>query len=71
MPDSWLKTIEAAFERDFGLRGGQAEYARGPIPYQSTLTVSVPTEPTAAMHELARAIEAESAELDQVLWVQC
>ena len=70
MTDSWLKTIEATFERDFGLEGVRAEYADGPIPPQAALTVFVPTEPTAAMGELARAIEAEWAELDKVLWVR-
>ena len=70
MTDAWLKTIEATFERDFGLHGVRAEYADGPMPHQAALTVYVPTEPTAAMGELARAIEAEWAELDKVLWVR-
>ena len=70
MTDAWLKTIEATFERDFGLQGVRAEFAHGPIPLQAALTVYVPTEPTAAMHELARAIAAEWAELDKVLWVR-
>ena len=64
MTDAWLKTIEAAFERDFGLHGVRAEYAYGPIPLQAALTVYVPTAPTAAMRELARAIAAEWAELE-------
>ena len=70
MTDSWLKMIEATFERDFGLHGVRAEFAHGPIPLQAALTVYVPTEPTEAMRELARAIEAEWAELDKVLWVR-
>ena len=70
MTDSWLKTIEAAFERDFGLEGVRAEFAHGPIPHQAALRVYVPTKPTPAMHELAQAIEAEWAELDKVLWVR-
>ena len=70
MTDAWLKTIEATFERDFGLHGVRAEYAHGLIPHQAALTVYVPTAPTAAMGELARAIEAEWVELDQVLWVR-
>ena len=70
MTDAWLKTIEATFERDFGLHGVRAEFAYGPIPLQAALTVYVPTKPTPAMHELARAIEAEWAELDKVLWVR-
>ena len=70
MTDAWLKTIEATFERDFGLEGVRAEFAHGPIPHQAALTVYVPTEPTPAMRELARAIEAEWAELDKVLWVR-
>ena len=64
MTDSWLKMIEATFERDFGLHGVRAEFAHGPIPLQAALTVYVPTEPTAAMRELTRAIEAEWAELE-------
>ena len=59
MTDAWLKTIEAAFERDFGLHGVRAEFAQGPIPHQAALTVYMPTEPTEAMRELARAIAAE------------
>ena len=70
MTDAWLKTIEAAFERDFGLYGVRAEFAHGPMPLQAALTVYVPTAPTAAMRELARAIAAEWAELDKVLWVR-
>ena len=70
MSDAWLKTVEAAFERNFGLRGVRAEFAPGPIPHQATLVVYVPAEPTAAMRELAQEIEAEHAELDQVLWVR-
>ena len=70
MTDAWLKTIAATFERDFGLEGVRAEFAHGPIPNQAALKVYVPTEPTAAMRELARAIEAEWAELDKVLWVR-
>ena len=70
MTDAWLKTIEATFERDFGLHGVRAEFAPGPIPLQAALTVYVPTAPTEAMHELARAIAAEWAELDKVLWVR-
>jgi len=70
MTDAWLKTIEATFERDFGLHGVRAEFAYGPIPHQAALTVYVPTEPTPAMRELARAIEAEWGELDKVLWVR-
>lgn len=45
MTDSWLNTIEATFERDFGLQGVRAEYAYGPIPHQAALKVYVPTEP--------------------------
>ena len=70
MTDSWLKTIEATFERDFGLHGVRAEFAHVPNPLQTALTVYLPTKPTPAMHELARAIEAEWAELDKVLWVR-
>ena len=70
MTDAWLKTIEATFERDFGLHGVRAEFAPGPIPLQAALKVYVPTAPTAAMRELARAIAAEWAELDKVLWVR-
>ena len=70
MTDAWLKTIEATFERDFGLQGVRAEFAPGPIPLQAALKVYVPTAPTAAMRELARAIAAEWAELDKVLWVR-
>ena len=70
MTDAWLKTIEATFERDFGLEGVRAEYAYGPIPHQAALTVYVPTEPTAAMRELAQAIEAEYAELDRSLLIR-
>lgn len=70
MSDSLLNTIEAAFERNFGLQGVRAEFAHGPIPNQAALTVYVPAEPTAAMRELAQAIEAEHAELDRVLWVR-
>ena len=65
-----MKTIEATYERDFGLHGVRAEFAPGPIPLQAALTVYVPTAPTAAMRELARAIAAEWAELDKVLWVR-
>ncbi len=65
-----MKTIEATYERDFGLHGVRAEFAPGPLPLQAALTVYVPTAPTAAMRELARAIEAEWAELDKVLWVR-
>ena len=70
MTDAWLQTIEATFERDFGLEEVRAEFAQGPIPHQAALTVYVPTAPTAAMRELARAIAAEWAELDKVLWVR-
>ena len=65
-----MKTIAATYERDFGLEGVRAEFAHGPIPLQAALTVYVPTEPTPAMRELTRAIEAEWAELDKVLWVR-
>ena len=65
-----MKTIEATYERDFGLHGVRAEFAPGPLPLQAALTVYVPTAPTAAMRELARAIAAEWAELDKVLWVR-
>lgn len=64
MTDAWLQTIEATFERDFGLEEVRAEFAQGPIPHQAALTVYVPTEPTPAMRELTRAIEAEWAELE-------
>ena len=65
-----MKTIAATYERDFGLEGVRAEFAQGPLPHQAALTVYVPTEPTEAMRELARAIAAEWAELDKVLWVR-
>ena len=64
MTDSWLKTIAATYERDFGLHGVRVEFAHGPILHQAALTVYVPTAPTAAMRELARAIAAEWAELE-------
>lgn len=70
MTDAWLRTIEATFERNFALQGVRAEFAPGLIPQQSALTVHVPLEPTPAMCELGRAIEAEHAELDQTVWVR-
>lgn len=40
------------------------------IPHQAQLTLFLPDEPTPEMAALARAIEAEYAELDRVVWIQ-
>ncbi|MBK1620145.1 hypothetical protein CKO42_17185 [Lamprobacter modestohalophilus] len=49
--------------RHSGRDDGFLNPAPGLIPQQSALTVHVPLEPTPAMRELGRAIEAEHAEL--------
>lgn len=69
MSDTWLRSIEAAFEQQFGIQGVRAESSQR-IPLQTTLKVIVPNEPTPEMEALGRAIEAEYAELDRTLWVQ-
>ena len=40
------------------------------IPHQAHLTLFLLAEPTPEMAALARAIEAEYAELDRVVWIQ-
>ncbi len=69
MSEPWLKEIETAFEQRFGLQGVRIDYGPSVIPHQTCLRIHVPTEPTAAMRALAREIEAEHQEFDQVLWV--
>ena len=40
------------------------------IPHQAQLTLFLPVESPPGMAALARAIEAESAELDREVWIQ-
>lgn len=68
MSEEYLEMIEQAFERQFGLHGVRAEYSFY-IPHQVNLKVKLPVEPTPEMKELGCAIEAEHAELDQLVWV--
>lgn len=69
MPDTWLKSIEDEFEQRFEIEGVRAELSKI-IPLQANLKITIPNEPTPEMNALARAIEAEHAEIDQIIWVK-
>ena len=69
MVENWLRAIEETIEQRFGVRGVQAELSLA-IPQQAQLTLYVPAEPTPEMAALAREIEAEHAELDEVVWIK-
>lgn len=69
MTTTWLSSIEEAFKERFNLPSLRAELSQG-LPQQATLTLYLPVEPTAEMVSFARQLEAESAELDRVVWVR-
>lgn len=69
MSDDYLKTIEQTFEQQFALQGVRAEFSQF-VPLQVNLKITVPVEPTPPQEALGRAIEAEHAELDQMVWVE-
>lgn len=69
MVENGWRVIEETFEQRFGVRGVRAELSRA-IPHQAQLTLFLSAEPTPEMAALARAIEAEYAEPDRVVWIQ-